>query len=288
MCMYNESMVQLALFEEDRPTRSGPVQIEYTRSQAILNKGVGMLQGLDFTLNPYVGCQFGCSYCYAANFQVDERKETWGTWVRVKENAVGLIKRARNLGGKQVMIGSATDPYQPIEAQLLLTRSILEALAVIRPQPRVSLVTRSPLAERDIDVFQKFDSFRISISITTDDDEIRKAFEPGCPSIQRRMQALEAIVKAGVDGHANLAPLLPMRDPLGHLRKLNQMGVRKVWINTFLKGSGPFSSSTKDAAFQIAEDMGWTEKRSERMAEFLKSEWKRLAASNEEPEPSSN
>lgn len=271
-------MVQLALFEDERPQRVGPVRIEYARSQAILNKGVGMLQGVDYSLNPYVGCQFGCSYCYAANFQIDEKKETWGTWVRVKENAVSLIKRAKNLGGKYVMIGSATDPYQPIEAKIRLTRSILEALAAIRPQPRVSVVTRSPLSERDIDVFRRFESFRMSISITTDDDEIRKAFEPGCPSIHRRMQALEAIVKAGIDGHANLAPLLPMRDPLGHLRNLRKIGVKKVWINTFLKGTGPFTSSTKDEAFRIAEEMGWTETRAERLVAIMKDEWRRLNA----------
>lgn len=275
-------MVQLALFEDDRPMRSGPARVEYARSHAILNKGVGMLQGVDYSLNPYVGCQFGCSYCYAANFQIDERKETWGKWVRVKENAVALIKRAKNLDGKCVMIGSATDPYQPIEAKLQLTRSILEALAAIRPQPRVSVVTRSPLSERDIDVFRCFKSFRISMSITTDDDEIRKAFEPGCPSIQRRMQALEAIVRSGIDGHANLAPLLPMRDPLGHLRNLRSIGVKKVWINPFLKGSGQFSSSTRDAAFVLAEQMGWTETRAERMAEIMKDEWRRLNAAKGE------
>lgn len=275
-------MIQQALFEDDRPRRSGPAVIGYRNPAAILNKGVGMLKGVDFTLNPYVGCQFGCSYCYAAFFQADEeKKESWGKWVDVKENAVQLVKRSHKLGGKIVVIGSATDPYQPIEAKLRLTRSILETMAAMRPQPSVSVITRSPLSARDIDVFKKLESFRISVTITTDDDEVRKAFEPGCPSIGRRMEALATIAASGVNAHANLAPLLPLRDPLVHVGNIWRMGVRKVWINTFLKGSGPFSSSTGEAAFRIAEELGWSEVRAERIADLMRAEWMRLSEAKE-------
>ena len=155
------------------------------------------------------------------------------------------------------------------------------------PQPSVGVITRSPLAARDIDVFKRFDSFRISLTVGTDDDEVRKAFEPGAPGIGRRLEALEQIAAAGVTTGVNLAPLLPMRDPIGHLRNLKRIGVEKVWVNTFLKGSGPFSSCTGDAAYRIAKEMGWTEERSEEVAALLKAEWKRLAASKDEEIPSS-
>ena len=276
-------MVQLELFEDDRPQLSGPAAVSYRHPAAILNKGVGALKGVDYTLNPYVGCQFGCSYCYAAFFQADEEKKAaWGQWVDVKENAVQLIRRSKSLGGKLVVVGSATDPYQPIEAKLRHTRAILEAMAEHRPQPSVGVITRSPLAARDIDVFKRFSSFRISITIGTDDDEVRKAFEPGAPGIGRRLEALEQIASAGVTTGVNLAPLLPMRDPIGHLRNLKRIGVEKVWVNTFLKGSGPFSSCTGDAAFRVAKELGWTEERSEEVAKLLRAEWKRLTAPKEE------
>jgi DNA repair photolyase len=275
-------MLQPVLFADERPLRTGPVEVTYRQSSSILHKATGMLKGVDYSINPYVGCQFGCSYCYAAFFQGDEgRRAAWGTWVDVKENALTLLRRAKGVEGKIVLIGSATDPYQPIEAKLELTRSILSHLAKLRPQPSLSLITRSPLAERDTEVFRQFDDFRLHMSITTDDDEIRKVFEPGCPSIGRRLAALEAIARSGVRVAANLAPLLPTRDSGALLRRLCDMGVERLWVNTFLRSDRPFASSTGARALRLAEEMGWTSARQEREAEWIKAEWQRLRNPNE-------
>ena len=89
----------------------------------------------DYTLNPYSGCSFGCTYCYAAFFSRDtEKRDNWGYWVNVKENAVELLqKRLKRtpdaLDGKLIYMSSVTDPYQPVERELKLTRRILEVMA---------------------------------------------------------------------------------------------------------------------------------------------------------------
>src|SRR6185369_2674128 len=145
-----------------------------------------------------------------------------------------------------------------IEAKLGLTRSILKYLATLMPQPRITLLTRSPIVERDVDIFRRFDDFRIHLSVTTDDDEVRKAFEPGCASIRRRLESLETLIESGVRAAANVCPLLPMRDPLAFSQKLFEIGVERIWVSGFHEGSGPFSSGTRDAAKRIAAQLGWS------------------------------
>jgi len=82
----------------------------------------------DYSLNPYSGCSYGCSYCYAAFFvRDDQKRESWGNWVIVKENALQVLRKMRtDLRGKTVYMSSVTDPYQPIERRLKLVRSLLE------------------------------------------------------------------------------------------------------------------------------------------------------------------
>ena len=101
-----------------RPEQIGPSSVEYAPARSILTESSGFIDSFDFTLNPYSGCTFGCSYCYAAAFVRDqERREHWGQWVRVKENALELLRKQRRkpLDGAAIYLSSVTDPYQPIE-----------------------------------------------------------------------------------------------------------------------------------------------------------------------------
>ena len=113
------------------PDKTGKAEVTYVQTGQLLTKPTGFMNAYDFTLNPYSGCSFGCTYCYAAFFSRDtEKRDTWGYWVDVKENAIELLdKRRKSLDDKLIYMSSVTDPYQPIERELELTRRLLEIMA---------------------------------------------------------------------------------------------------------------------------------------------------------------
>ncbi|MDE2966321.1 MAG: radical SAM protein [Chloroflexota bacterium] len=267
-------MLQLSLFDANpapnRPATQGSADVIYADSTAILARPSGKLEWLDFTLNPYQGCTFACTYCYAAFFAPEEeQRERWGQWVRVKTNALAKLRHSRqDVHGKTVLMSSATDPYQPIEAKLELTRSLLPILA--QRGAHLSVLSRSPLVTRDIDLFQTFEHVNVTMSITTDSDEVRQRFEPQCASIDRRLQAITQLSNAGLRTSINVAPLLPLYDAQAFAQRIIASGVSRVHIGTFHETRGPFASGTRQPALAIAREMGWTEERRELVAAELR------------------
>ena len=267
-------MLQLSLFDPNpassRPSTQGNAEVIYADSSAILARPTGRLADLDFVINPYQGCTFACTYCYAAFFVPEEaQRERWGQWVRVKTNAIAKLRNSRqNLHGKTVLMSSATDPYQPIEARLELTRSLLPILAA--RGANLAVLSRSPLVTRDIDLFKTFERINITISITTDSDEVRKRFEPQCAGIDRRFEALQQLSEAGFRTRINVAPLLPLKDARSFADRILETGVSRVHINTFHEASGPFASGTRQPALAIAREMGWSEGRREQVLDELR------------------
>ena len=284
--MYYEQMLQLSLFDPNpapaRPSSQGNAEVIYADASAILARPTGRLADLDFVINPYQGCTFACTYCYAAFFVPDEeQRERWGQWVRVKTNAIAKLRNSRQrLHGRTVLMSSATDPYQPIEAKLELSRSLLPILA--QRGANLAVLTRSPLVTRDIDLFNTFEHFNVTMSITTDSDEIRKRFEPQCASIDRRFEALRQLSDAGFRTRINVSPLLPLHDVQEFAERILETGVSRVHINTFHEASGPFASGTRQPALGIAREMGWTEARRQLVLEelrgYLNQGGRRLAA----------
>jgi len=139
----DQLMLPLEVMAPARPEQIGPSSVEYSPARSILTASSGFIDAFDYTLNPYSGCTFGCSYCYAAAFVRDqERREHWGEWVRVKQNALELLRKQRRkpLDGEAIYLSSVTDPYQPIERKLNLTRAILEELATYH---RIRLVVQT-------------------------------------------------------------------------------------------------------------------------------------------------
>ncbi len=267
-------MLQLSLFDPNpasaRPLSQGNADVIYSDASAILARPTGRLGDLDFVINPYQGCTFACTYCYAAFFvPEEEQRERWGQWVRVKTNAIAKLRNSRqHLHGKTVLMSSATDPYQPIEARLELTRSLLPILA--QRGAHLAVLSRSPLVTRDIDLFRTFDRINITLSITTDSDDIRKRFEPQCASIDRRFEAITQLSNAGFRTSINVAPLLPLYDAQAFARRIIATGVSRVHIGTFHETTGPFASGTRQPALAIAREMGWSEERRELVAAELR------------------
>ncbi len=249
-----------APFFAEKPDHIGPTVVDYIQSRQILTKATGFMDSYDFTLNPYSGCSFGCSYCYAAFFNYDKSKEqTWGEWVTVKENAVNLMQKCRkgSLNGKRIYMSSVTDPYQPIESRLNLTRQLLEALAA-NHKPKLVVQTRSPTVTRDIDLYRRIEEndgrVQINMTITTDDEAVRKAFEPSCPSNAQRLKAISLMQSSGIDTCITLTPLLLVNDNQQFIDELIDSGVHHFIIQPFHFRKGRFVAGTRSKAIDLLTD----------------------------------
>lgn len=269
------STIQASLFESiarPMPTQLGRTMVRSVDVGSILTACKGKLSHFDYSLNPYRGCGFGCSYCYAAFFVPDDvKRDAWGDWVEVKSNAVAMLARQRNLGGAKIIMSSATDPYQPIEAVASLSRSILEHFAERREQPSILIQTRGPLVTRDIDVLRRLRDVRVNVSVTTDCDEARKRFEPACASIERRLDALRELKAAGVRTGVSISPMLPIKDPIAFARTLRDLKADRYYTSYFHYSDKLFASSTGQKAIGIGKELGWSRKRYERTKEVLTS-----------------
>jgi len=254
------------LFSDDLPSsisipeRLGKTQFFAAEKSQCLSPASGFMSDYDFTLNPYMGCQFGCAYCYAAFFvNSDARKDDWGNWVDVKTNALQELGKKKKLLGKKIYMSSVTDPYQPVEAKIELTRAILELLSDKSKQPRMVIQTRSPLATRDIDLFKRFEHLRVNMTVTTDSDTIRKHFEPSCPSNDRRLEAIREIKAAGIRVCVCITPMLPLENPTEFGKKLAEIGADIYVAQPFKPAQGRFSASTRETALRIVQEYQWTE-----------------------------
>jgi DNA repair photolyase len=244
----------------ERRTTIGRSNVAYIQTKSILTESSGFMSEYDYTLNPYSGCTFGCTYCYAAFFVRDQAKQdSWGQWVQVKENALTLLRRKRNnpLDGKRIYMSSVTDPYQPIERDLELTRSILEELITYH-QPRLVIQTRSPIVVRDIDLLQRFATVQVNMTITTDDEQVRKVFEPTCSSIKARFEAISRIQQAGIPACITMTPLLPVTDGEAFAQRLLATGIQKFIIQPFHPDRGKFVAGTRDEAKRLFKERNWT------------------------------
>ena len=164
------------------------------------------LPGLDFALNPYVGCGHDCVYCYAP-FLLNKPRELWSRPIGARINMPRLLDRdLRGVSGV-IGIGTVTDPYQPIEAPLRLTRRCLEAIH--RRGARVSIHTKSDLVLRDMGILKRIPEAEVGITLTTIDADLAKAFEPFAPAPAVRLEAIRLLVKAGIRTYVLIGPIIP-------------------------------------------------------------------------------
>jgi DNA repair photolyase len=168
----------------------------------------------NYVINPYVGCQHGCHYCYARFIKrFSGHTEPWGKFVDIKTNAADLLKVevTRKKRGT-VWVSGLCDPYQPLEANYQLTRKCLDILAD-NDWP-VVIQTRSPIVLRDIDIIKRAKDFEAGLTITTADDSVRRLFEPDAPSIKERLRTLDELHQNGIRTYSMIAPILPGAETL--------------------------------------------------------------------------
>ncbi len=180
---------------------------EVTCRSALNKSGI---PGTDYSLNPYIGCSHKCQYCYAVFMKkFTGHTEPWGDFVDVKMNAADVLRRqiSRARPGR-ISIGTACDPYQPVEKRYGITRRCLEALVDYKSF-QISVLTKSHLAVRDIDLFKKFRTIEIGFSITHINPQVTGVFEPGAPSSERRLEALKTISRNHIPTWIFIAPVMP-------------------------------------------------------------------------------
>lgn len=170
------------------------------------------IPGVDYVINPYLGCGHGCRYCYAVFMRKYSHhpRSPWGSFVEVKTNIAEVLnselQRKRRPG--KALLSSVCDPYQPLENRFQLTRACLEVLQ--KWGWGIGILTRSPLVTRDLDILSTTPGVSVGFSIPTDNDDIRKILEPNSPPIGARLSALKKLHKAGTFTWVFIAPILPM------------------------------------------------------------------------------
>ena len=249
----------------------GGANVYARNAKSLLTKATGFIAAYDFTLNPYRGCQYGCSYCYAAAFSPNpQMRQDWGKWVMIKQNAAELLEKELDIWYKKnpdkppvIYMSSVTDPYQPIESKEHLTRSLLEVMAAYRPT--LVIQTRSPIITRDIDLLQRFKHLRINMSIPTGSEPVRKDFEPRSPSIKARLNAVK-VIKQSIDPmkgfvpklSITITPLLPTF-PGDEVAFINQLEIAdRIVIQEFHPSHNRLLvAGTRQEAQEIKEKYAW-------------------------------
>lgn len=191
------------------------IHYEETICKSVLNRVKGMGLDMQWSLNPYKGCVHGCHYCFARRYHgwLDLSAEEFVSVIFVKRNAVEVLRAElakRSWKREPVALGTATDPYQPIEGKYRLTRGILQALHDFRTP--VNLVTKGTMVVRDADILsalQQRAGATVCHSITTLDPDTWRKLEPGTPPPWQRLRALRTLAEAGVNAGVLLAPVVP-------------------------------------------------------------------------------
>jgi len=159
----------------------------------------------DYVVNPYTGCQFGCLYCYATFMGrfVNEPRNNWGNYVYVKTNAVELAHAQLSTWGDKrkrssILLSSVTDPYHGIEHKYLLTRGILKTFAEQKYPGPISILTKSPLVLRDVDLLKQLNS-EVGLTITTTDEHLSRFLEVKAPLARRRLETVSKLVQLWIE-----------------------------------------------------------------------------------------
>jgi DNA repair photolyase len=209
--------------------------------RSALNRVRGM--PFKWSLNPYMGCVHRCTFCYVRHFEQRADRpsdDRYGRSIRVKTNVAEVLRKELARASWQretVSIGAATDPYQPAEGRFRLTRACLVELA--EAWTPFSIITRSPLIVRDVDVLQHAAAraeVGVYFSIPTLDEHVWRTTEPGTSPPRRRLEAIRRLSDAGIEVGVGMAPILPgLSDRPEQLeevvREARAAGARSIWAN---------------------------------------------------------
>lgn len=212
-------------------------------AKTILNKS--RISDVEFAINPFIGCQHGCIYCYAQFMKrySGHLNDDWGSFVDVKVNAPIILenqlRKRRNPERPSVLFSSVTDPYQPTEEQYNITGRCISLLQ--NYDFPVSILTKSDLVLRDLNLLGMNKTNEIGMTIISLDEDIRRIFEPGAPPVKRRIDALREISEVGISTYAFVGPVLPFLgkpDVYDLLRELSELNLDYIYVDRLNFKSG--------------------------------------------------
>ena len=250
-----------------------------------LTKTGGFLAGFTHTLQPYIGCAFGCDYCYVQGLSVHhfhQPKLAWGEYVHprvgIAERLRGELTRhaARNeLGQLAIFMSSATDPYQGAERRWRLSRACLAVLADFLPALLV-VQTRSPLVQDDFAYIRSMGSCCwLNFTVETDREDVRRALTPRCPALAQRWATLQAARELGIQVQITVSPCLPYSNVDEFASLLLAHGDRVI-VDSYVSGDGNQGKRTaRTSTGDIYDAQGWGDWRAEDAARALYVELER-------------
>jgi DNA repair photolyase len=255
------------------------ITVEPRPASGALTKTGGFLAGFTHTLQPYIGCRFGCTYCYVTGLSVHRFHQPplpWGDYVhprlgiaeRLRKELARLAERGE-LDELCIFMSSATDPYQGVERTWRLSRACLDVFAEFPPGLLV-VQTRSPLVAEDFDQLGALgERCWLSFTLETDRDEVRRALTPRCPAIPQRWQTLKRACAAGLNVQIAVSPCLPYSDVERFGTQLIEHG-RRVVVDSYISGDGQGGKRTAATATgDIYTEQGWGDWRAEEAARSL-------------------
>jgi len=204
--------------------------------------------GGGFAINPYVGCAHACIYCYGRFIKrFTGHQESWGSFVDARINIAEILKKqmeSQKYKGRQIYIGTVTDPYQPLEAKYKLTRKILEVLKDY--DNPVSILTKSSLIFRDLDLLKRFKRIDVNFTVATLDESWKKLTEPYSSTIEQRLGAAKKLGQERIPVFAMMGPYWPFfTDPEKLFKKFKEAGIKKVFTESLNTIGGNYTEVEK-------------------------------------------
>ncbi len=231
--------------------------------KTLVNKVASPDVGMEYSANPYQGCEHGCVYCYARNSH-----QYWGYGagldferkILFKKNAPELLEKkitSKNWKGETIVFSGNTDCYQPLERKLEITRKCLEVMW--KWKHPLGIITKNSLILRDLDILKemaKLNLVKVNISITSLSEDTRRLLEPRTASIKQRLKTVEQLSKHGIPVRVMMAPIIPSlnsHEILPLVKKVAELGARDVSY-TIVRLNGQVAEVFEDWARKTIPD----------------------------------
>ena len=235
------------------------MRVRSTGAKSILSKTSGFIAEAGFThsLTPARNCTFGCTYCYVPTMGIygglkPEDWNRWGQFTTYKANAAELLRRELR-PTQSIYCSPLVDPYQPAEAEEQMMPRILDALLDVPPRV-FTIQTRGPLILRDIErlrALSRCTTLRVSFSITTNREDVRRLYEPHCASFEERLNVVRTLREAHIETYATLAPLLPCDPEVLARAALDASHNHLIGDPLHIRATKRHGATTREGAFKI-------------------------------------